>query len=52
MADAVDSKSTDRKVMWVQVPPRAQIKNYPKGVFVFSDVVLEGHGGSEGRFCT
>ncbi len=27
MADADDSKSSDRKVMWVRLPPRAPNKN-------------------------
>ncbi len=29
LAYAYDSKSYDRKVVWVRLPPRAQIKNLP-----------------------
>ena len=32
MADALDSKSSDRKIVWVQVPPPANLL-YPIGIY-------------------
>jgi hypothetical protein len=42
MADAADSKSAGRKVVWVQVPPRAHEKHQFSGMWIRPLVPVAG----------